>query len=434
MKRGKAAVTVCSTAFESLGRSQARSLGCPDLPLAFVPHPFGLIARDKLRPIAEDVARQIESLLAVQSRAGAVTTGGNARTQAAVRMRVPDDVELLHLKLMDEGIGDGLPVIPPTPERVARMLTGTRRAADDVIAALAPAFGLATVRHIAINAVMAGCRPQAMELLIAMVDAIAATEFNLQGIQATTNPAAVWAVVSGTAAMRANVNAGTNCLAPGTHANTAIGRALRLMMLNIGGATPGVMDHATQGQPGKLSMVCAENEARSPWQTLGEERGYAQGAGSVTMVGFSGTLNMNTHSKDADDILRCFADSMAHAPSNDYWCGGEPWIIFAPEHAAILSAAGYSKADVKAKLWEYSLMPASRMAAKDMERTIRTRKPELGLITANTLLPISTEVSRIGVLCAGGPGTHSVYVPGFGNSRSVTRPVCDPGVRSRNDE
>ncbi len=421
-------MTVCSTAFETLGRSQARALGCPDLPLAFVPHPFGIIAREKLRAVAEDVARQVETVLAAKTRQGGVASAAAATKAArAKHMSVPDDVELLHRMFMDEGIGDGLPVIPPTPARVARMLQGTLRAPDEVIAALGPAYGLAMVEHIAINAVMAGCRPEAMELLISITDAIAAPEFNLQGIQATTNPAAVWAVVSGPVAKRVGVNAGTNCLGPGTHANIGIGRALRLMLLNIGGATPGVMDRATQGQPGKFSMVCAENEDDTPWQTLGVERGIAAGASSVTTVGFSGTLNMNTHSKDPQDILRCFADSMAYAPSNDYWCGGEPWIIFAPEHASILSAAGYSKADVKQKLWDYSLMPASRMAAKDMERTIRTRKSELGVITADTLLPITTEVSRIGVICAGGPGTHSVYVPGFGNSRSVTRAVRDPG-------
>ena len=325
------------------------------------------------------------------------------------------------------GWTDGLPVIPPTVERIEAMLAAANLQPGQQLSFIENRQVSVTAEKVAINAVMAGCKPEAMELLISIVDAIAAPEFNLQGIQATTNPAAVWAVVSGPVAKRVGVNAGTNCLGPGTHANIGIGRALRLMMLNIGGATPGVMDRATQGQPGKFSMICAENEDDTPWQTLGVERGIAAGASSVTMVGFSGTLNMNTHSKDPEDILRCFADSMAYAPSNDYWCGGEPWIIFSPEHANILSAAGYSKADVKQKLWDYSLMPASRMAAKDMERTIRTRKPELGAIMADTLLPITTEVSRIGVICAGGPGTHSVYVPGFGNSRSVTRVVRDPG-------
>ena len=169
--------------------------------------------------------------------------------------------------------------------------------------------------------------------------------------------------------------------------------------------------------------IVAHAQDASPWQRLGAERGIPDGSSSVTMVGFSGTLNMNTHSKDPEDILHSFADAMAHAPSNDYWCGGEPWVLVAPEHANILSGAGLSKADVKQKLWDYSLMPALRMAKKDMERTIRTRRPELGVITADTLLPITTEVKRIGIIVAGGPGTHSVYVPGFGNSRSVTRPV-----------
>ena len=122
VKRGKAAVTVCSTAFESLGRAQARSLGCPDLPIALVPHPFGLISREKLRAVAEDVAKQIESALAVKARQPGTASASVAQPPRALRMTVPDDVELLHRKFMDEGIGDGLPVIPPTPRRVARML------------------------------------------------------------------------------------------------------------------------------------------------------------------------------------------------------------------------------------------------------------------------------------------------------------------------
>jgi hypothetical protein len=183
------------------------------------------------------------------------------------------------------------------------------------------------------------------------------------------------------------------------------------------------MDRATHGQPGKISMCCAENEAANPWEPLHLERGFSRGGSTVTAVGFSGTLNMNTHSKNAREILRSIADAMAHAPSNDYWCGGEPWIVLSPEHAAILAQAGLSKSEVKHNLWEHSRMAASRMADKDYERTRRTRRSELGEIGPDTLLPITPEPERIGVIVAGGEGTHSVYVPGFGNSRSVTRSI-----------
>jgi hypothetical protein len=297
-----------------------------------------------------------------------------------------------------------------------------------VVAQVAPAYGEATVERIAANAVMAGCVPAHLNVLIAAVRAMAAPEFNLQGIQATTNPAAVWLVVNGPIAAALGLNGGANCLGQGAAGNIALGRALRLILQNVGGAHPGEMDRATHGQPGKIAMCCAENEAASPWPPLQVERGFAAGTGTVTVVGFSGTLNMNTHSKNADEILRTIADAMAHGPSNDYWCGGEPWIVISPEHAQILAQAGFDKTAVKQRLWAQSKMAASRMADRDFERTRRTRREELGEITSDTLLPIAPAAARIGILVAGGEGTHSVYVPGFGNSHSVTRAVDAQGA------
>ena len=412
------AVTVCSTAFETLGRRQAASLGCADLPIAFVPHPFGLRARAELPQLAEDVAAQIAKLVAKGGAAPRAPAAAHAGT-----LSVPADMEELHRYCIEQRLSDGLPVIAPTAERVARLLAATTHRRDAVIARIAPAYGEATVERIAANAVMAGCTPAGVNVLIAAVRAVAAPEFNLQGIQATTNPAAVWLVINGPAAAALEVNGGTNCLGQGAAANLTLGRALRLILQNIGGAFPGEMDRATHGQPGKISMCCAENAAASPWESLQVERGFAAGASTVTVIGFSGTLNMNTHSKNAGEILRPIADAMAHGPSNDYWCGGEPWLVISPEHAQILAQAGLAKGDVKRRLWEESKMAASRMADRDFERTRRTRRDELGEITPETMLPVTRAAQDIGILVAGGEGTHSVYVPGFGNSRSVTRAV-----------
>jgi hypothetical protein len=347
-------------------------------------------------------------------------------TERAELFDAPDDLEELNRLFDERRWSDGLPIVPPSRERVVAMLRATARAPDEVIAAVAPAFGEASVERIAINAVMAGCRPGYLPLLIAAVDAMAAPEFNLQGMQATTNPAAVWIIVNGPAVQRLGVNGGPNCLGQGAWANATIGRALRLVMQNIGGALPGEMDRATHGQPGKYSFCCAENEPESPWPPLHVERGHGAEASTVTVVGAAGTLNMNTHSKSAPELLRVIADTMAHAPSNDYCLGGEPWIILSPEHAHVLAREGLSKAGVKAQLWELSRMAARRMAAKDYERAQHGRREELGEITPDTLLPISPRPETIGILVAGGPGTHSVYVPGFGNSRSVTRAVDAP--------
>jgi hypothetical protein len=419
-------VTVCSTPFEGLGRAQASALGCSSLPIALVAHPFGLRARSDLPRLAEDVAAQIAKLVSTPAQAAALpnTSAAEREVDRADTIVVPDDVEALHHFFVEQRLSDGLPVIPPTAARVARMLEHTQRSRYELVGTVAPAFGAATVERIAINAVLAGCAPAELDVLIAAVEAMTAPEFSLQGIQTTTNPAAVWLVVNGPVAERLGVNSGPNCLGQGASANATLGRALRLVLQNIGGAYPGEMDRATHGQPGKFSMCCAENEAASPWEPVHVERGFERGASTVTVVAFAGTLNMNTHTKSADDLVRSIADSMAYASSNDYWCGGEPWIVLSPEHAAILAQAGLSKSEVKRRLWEQSRMAASRMTEKDYERTQRTRRAELGEISHETLLPITTDAARIGIVVAGGVGTHSVYIPGFGNSRSVTRPIA----------
>ena len=347
----------------------------------------------------------------------------------AARFEAPDDLDAINRLYRERRWSDGLPVVPPTVERVERMLRASPRGRHDVVAAVAPGFGEATVERIAINAVLAGCDPEYLPVLIAATEAVAAPEFNLQGIQATTNSAAVWVIVNGPRARELGVNGAFNCLGQGYWANATIGRALRLVLQNIGGALPGEMDRATHGQPGKYSFCCAENEEATPWEPLHVERGHAREASTVTVVGAEGTMNMNTHTKDADEFIRAVAETMMHPPSNEYTHGGEPWLVISPEHAQILARAGIGKAELKRRLWEGSKMRASRMTGKDLLRVHDSRTAELGTIGDDTLLPICPRPEDIWLIVAGGPGTHSIYVPCFGNSRAVTVPLePSPGV------
>jgi hypothetical protein len=339
---------------------------------------------------------------------------------------VADDLDSINALYLERRWGDGLPVVPPTPERVRAMLRYTDRDPTDVVAMLPPGFGAATVERIAINAVLAGCHPSFLPVLIAAVAAMAEPRFNLQGIQATTNPVAVFVLINGPAAAQLGVNSGAGCLGPGWQANATIGRALRLIMQNIGGARPGEMDRATHGQPGKYTFCCAENEAASPWEPLHVERGFPPTTSTVTVLHPAGTHNMNTHTKDADDLLRVIADTMAFPTANDYVFGGEPIVLLGPEHAAILAQAGLSKAAVKRRLWEQSKLPGRRFAAKDLARLVIGRREDLpGPIGLETLIPLAPSPDEIVVIVAGGPGTHSVSMTSFGDARSVTRPITD---------
>ena len=416
---------MCSTAFTTLGRGQLKALGGADLPIAVMPHPFGVRTRAEVRALAETLVDEVARLaLGGSDQLTGAKSGGieNADAHAAV-IAVPDDLIAFNEECARRNWSDGLPLIPPTAVRVDAMLAATKRDRNEIIAHVALGFGAASVERIAINAVMAGCLPEHLPVLIAAVEAVTDMRFNLQGIQATTNPVTPWIIVSGPLAAKLHFNAGVNCLGQGSRANATLGRALRLVMQNIGGALPGDMDRATHGQPGKHTFCCAENEAQSPWEALHVERGIGAEDSAVTVVGAAGTHNLNTHEKDAAQLMRALAYSMIFPTSNDYHFAGEPWLVISPEHAEALSRGGFSKAEVKKRLWELSKMPAGHFAPKDYARAVHTRSGELGELSPDTPVPISRRPEDIGIIVAGGPGTHSVYVPSFGQTRAVTRRI-----------
>ena len=426
-KREVPALAICSTAFATLGKSQAKALGHAELPIAIVPHPFGIRDREELREIAAKTVDDIAKLLCESGDVEAF--GKDSATFSAGRraeqITVPSDFDDFNRLLMERHWGDGFPAIAPTPERVTKMLAHTSRAPDEIVARIAPGYGEATVERIAINAVMAGCRPEYLPVLLAAAEAVADPDFNLQGIQSTTNPGTVVLILNGPIARKLGVNSGNNCLGQGNWANATLGRGLRLILQNIGGALPGEMDRATQGQPGKYSFCCAENEEANPWEPLHVERGFSANDSTVTVVPPLGTWNINTHAKDVSDLLRVMADVMAFPAGSDYvYGGGAPWLVLSAEHAFILKREGLSKRDVKQRLWELSKLSAKRLSEKDFARTQNGRRAELGEITRESMLPISPRPECIGIIVAGGPGTHTVYMPGSGYTKSaITRKI-----------
>ena len=256
-----------------MGGAQAKALGYPGLPIAVIPHPFGIRTRDEIRGMAGQCADDIARLMCEPGTGSAAALDCPDAVARAALIEVPGDLDEFNRFFHERRWSDGMPVIPPTAERVARMLRATRRAPAEIAASIAPAFGTATVERIAINAVLAGCYPEYLPVLIAAAEAVAAPEFNLQSIQTTTNPVTVWLIVNGPIARHLGVNSGINCLGPGAWANATLGRALRLILQNIGGGLPGDMDRATHGQPGKYTFCCAENEEANPWEPLHVERG-----------------------------------------------------------------------------------------------------------------------------------------------------------------
>lgn len=342
-------------------------------------------------------------------------------TLASRRIDISDSVEAVYDYAYKNGWTDGLPIIPPTPERVERMLSYVGRRGDEVIAEMPPAMGDATVEKIAINAVMAGCLPEYMPVLVAAVEAMAEPKFKLYGIQNTTNPVAPLLVINGPIRKRLDINCGAGALGPCWRANATIGRAIRLILLNIGGATPGSVDKATHGMPGKYTFCMGENEEDSPWEPLHVERGFSPETSTVTVIAPSGTTNVNAANRDPKEIILLIANTLSQWGSNSMIYGdGEPLVIMNTGHAEVLSRAGYSKADVKRSLWQDSGVVASILPYK-----FRSRPP---LVRPDGIARPAYRPEDILIVVAGAPEPlHAVVLHPFGSSLAVTKPIKDGG-------
>jgi len=334
-----------------------------------------------------------------------------------------DDPEAVFELLCAKGWSDGLPVIPPTPERVERMLAFCDRDLDQPVARIPPRYGAATPIRVAANAVMAGCKPEYFPLVLLALEALAEEQYNLYGTQATTHPCTPMLVFNGPAAQEVGLNSGHNAMGNYFRANAAIGRAVRLALVNIGAAIPGTGDMATAGTPAKFTFCVAENEARNPWEPLHVELGFPREASTVTVIAAEGPHNVNDHeSLTAEGILTMVAGTMATTGSNNAYYEGQPLLAFGPEHAATVAGGGMSKVDVKRWLFEHATLPLSRFSRENIERRFR-RKLAGQYADAPLDAPVRmfSKPEDLIVIVTGGAGKHSQYVPTFGNTRAATR-------------
>ncbi len=333
-----------------------------------------------------------------------------------------DDPEAVYEFLCEKGWSDGLPVIPPTPERVERMLAYCDRDFDVPVVKIPPRFGAATPLRIAANAVMAGCKPEYFPLVLIALEALASEQYNLYGTQATTHPCTPMLIFNGPIARQVGINSGNNVMGNYFRANAAIGRAVRLALVNIGAAIPGTGDMATAGTPAKFTFCVAENEEASPWDPLHVELGFPREATTVTAIAAEGPHNVNDHeSISPEGILTMCAGTIANTGSNNAYYDGQPVMAFGPEHAQTAAKDGMSKADVKQWLWERATIPLSKFSQESIERRFRRK---LAAQYANA--PLDTPVHMWGkpedlvIIVTGGAGKHSQWVPTFGNTRAST--------------
>ena len=334
------------------------------------------------------------------------------------------DFESANEALYRENMTDGLPVVPPTRERVEEMLEGTAREPDEVVGVIPPRYGDATVEKIAINAVMAGCEPAYMPVLLAALEAMTEEPFNLYGVNATTHPVAPLIVVNGPVVDDLRINYGYNVFGQGWKANSTIGRAIRLVLVNVGGGQPGEMDRATHGHPGKFSFCIAENERKSPWDPLHVRRGFDADESTVTVFGAEAPHEINDHVSDrGDGVLTVASDVLATIGNNNaYYTQGELTLVFGPEHAETIARDGYSVEEVRKLVYDHARNRLSKLKAGGMYG-IHDWADRFDVQDPDARIPLVESPDRVNVLVAGGAGKHSMAVHSFGETRSVTKAI-----------
>jgi hypothetical protein len=309
----------------------------------------------------------------------------------------------------ERGWSDGLPVVPPTPARVARMLTGTTRAPDEVVAVVPPDLVECTVEKVAINAVMAGCRPEYLPVVLASVEAACTDEFNMHGLLATTWFSGPLVVVNGPIARAVGMNSGVNAMGQGNRANAAIGRALQLVVRNVGGGRPGEIDRSTLGQPGKYTFCFAEDEAGSPWEPLHVERGFAKSASTVTLFAAEGPRGIiDQLSRTPESLARSFAACLRATTHPKLVLAFDAMLVVSPEHARVFRDAGWTKARLHEELG--SLLQIDGSEIVHGAGGIAEGLPEA---FAGSTLPKFRDGGLLIVHAGGGAGLFSAIIGGW---------------------
>ena len=406
-------VTIVTSEFLTLGKTECATRGMAGLALVEVPHPVGTISLDALRKVADNA---VESIVAGLTRKNGslerAIEDGPASHDNGVEELIPvprDPAAMFHF-LMARGWSDGLPVLPPTRTAVEAMIAAGGIERDHVLGVLPPLNGVASVEKIAANAVLAGCLPEYFPLVLAGVKGMLQRGFNLDGVQTTTGNVAPLAIVNGPCRKTLDINCGANVLGQGWRANATLGRAIRFAMTNIGGAAPGLFDKSTMGQPAKYTFCFGENEEENPWQPLHVERGLSRDDDAVSMFGCSGVNSaVDMASQTAKGLLKTFALTMIGGTTSGV-TSTEVMLVICPEHAQIMFKEGCTKADIRGALFEMARVPFEKISDENIE-LLSKRRPSWFKNNAREIAAVDGP-EDIWIVVAGGAGAKSAYIPG----------------------
>ena len=314
----------------------------------------------------------------------------------------------------EQGWTDGLPVVPPTEERVYAMLQGTRRRPEEALGAIPPNFAECTVEKAAVNAVMAGCKPEYLPIVLAAIEAALLPQFGLHGILATTNAVGPVVMVNGPIARAVGMNAKGNALGQGNRANASIGRALQLIVRNVGGGRPGEIDRAVFGNPGKYTFCFAEDESDARWESFAVERGFSPQASTVTLFPGDGVNPVIDHvSRRPEELVKSYAGCLRALYNPGQVNDVAAFLVVAGEHANVFYEAGWSKARLKQALAERLRVPLGEVV-DGRSGKLQMSADELAQASAPKFRTGSLNIVRAG----GAAGKYSAIISGLG-SKSI---------------
>ena len=341
--------------------------------------------------------------------------GSQLRARRVEIAQHEDEIEAMYAR----GWSDGLPLVPPTEQRVLAMLEGTTRAPDEVVATVPPDLVPCTVEKVAVNAVMAGCKPEYLPVVLAAVEAACTDEFNMHGLLATTMPAGPVIIVNGPIRREIGMNTGINVFGQGNRANSSIGRALQLVVRNLGGGRPGEVDRATHGNPGKLGFCFAEDEEGSPWEPLSVTLGAPSGASALTLFPGEGPrCIVDQLSRNPESLARSYAVNLRTLHHPKLLLAFDCILAVGPEHARVFREAGWSKRQLVERLHQLLQVPGSEFVRG--AGGIAEGLPES---LADATLPKFRPDGILVVQCGGGAGLFSAMIGGWAGGELGSRPV-----------
>jgi len=444
-KAGVATVAIVSKGFIDDTKHSAKAFGMPNLPFAVVPHTITSRSLEQIRSDVEPICGELIQGLLVTPPAAQASVSGTGEAVRAISEKFSgrnmyDAWEAMNETFMERGWGDGFPLVPPTREKVEATLRAVTKDPLETLGRLTPGNGLVTIEKLAINSVMAGCKPEHFPVIVTALEAMLntpETQFPIRTVSISTGPHFFMLLINGPIVKKLGINSGACSLGPGKpgRVNTVLGRALRLVMMNVGHCYPGKGDMDTIGTPHKWSFCIAENEDASPWPSFHEERGFRKDQSTVTVLPAIDVTHVKDYNDKADELLNTWAcaaarptDAAMLANRVEYgW--RHVFMLICPDHARILAEQGYTKRGVREYVAAHSLAPLKWINSELRNRPEPIAPQWRWTLTADQemRIPVIQDPSHIHMVVIGGQTGKSDYAKLLGQPSKTMEITCAAG-------